>query len=129
MTASIRVGPPPERAFPRKQDVDEAYFRLGCRMLEADARGPGAFAAFGTHDRRLIERLRTHAHEAAVPPESFEFEMLYGIQRPEQLRLAAERTRLRVLISYGDYWFPWFMRRLAERPANVWFVVRGIFAR
>jgi proline dehydrogenase len=118
---------PPDRAFPRKRDVDENYFRLARMMVGEPARRAGAFAAFGTHDVALIERLRGHLREAAVPRDAFEFEMLYGIQRAEQRRLAAEGERMRVLISYGDYWFPWFMRRLAERPANVWFVARSLF--
>jgi proline dehydrogenase len=61
-----------------------------------------------------------------VPKSGYEFAMLYGIQRPQQLRLAREGQRLRVLISYGEYWFPWYMRRLAERPANVWFVAKNM---
>ena len=63
-----------------------------------------------------------------MPTSAYEFAMLYGIQRQQQLRLASEGKRLRVLISYGEYWFPWYMRRLAERPANVWFVVRRIIS-
>jgi proline dehydrogenase len=62
-----------------------------------------------------------------VPREAYEFEMLYGIQSAEQVRLAAEGYRMRVLISYGAEWFPWYMRRLAERPANLWFVARNLF--
>jgi proline dehydrogenase len=62
-----------------------------------------------------------------VPASAYEFAMLYGIQRQQQLRLATAGQRLRVLISYGEYWFPWYMRRLAERPANVWFVIRTMF--
>ena len=62
-----------------------------------------------------------------IEPSPYEFAMLYGIQRNQQLRLAREGIRLRVLISYGEYWFPWYMRRLAERPANVWFVIRTLW--
>ncbi len=118
---------PPEKAFPRKRDVDESYFRLACTLVGEPARRAGTFAAFGTHDVALIERLRRHLREAGVPREAFEFEMLFGIQRAEQRRLAAEGEHMRVLISYGAYWFPWFMRRMAERPANVWFVARSLF--
>jgi proline dehydrogenase len=82
----------------------------------------------GTHDPRLIERLTALIAEKGVPASAYEVEMLYGIQRPLQTRLVAEGRRLRVLISYGEYWFPWYMRRLAERPANVWFVVRNMFS-
>ncbi len=81
----------------------------------------------GTHDDRLIERLRAVIAEHHVPPTAYEFEMLYGIQRPLQARLVREGAPLRVLISYGEFWFPWYMRRLAERPANVLFVAKSMF--
>ena len=82
---------------------------------------------FGTHDLSLIESIRAHARSAGVTPDGFEVHMLYGIQKPAQLRLAQDGVQVRVLIAYGDYWFPWYMRRLAERPANVWFVVKSLF--
>ena len=119
---------PAERAFPRKADVDEAYFTLACRILEQPGAGDGLRLAVGTHDARLVERLRARAGEREVPRSAYEFEMLYGIQRPLQRALVAQGDRLRVLISYGSYWFPWYMRRLAERPANVGFVVRNLFS-
>jgi proline dehydrogenase len=75
----------------------------------------------------LINRLKAWVSRNAVPPSAYEIAMLYGIRRADQQALAAEGQRLRVLISYGDYWFPWYMRRLAERPANVWFVVKSRF--
>src|SRR5207245_2491184 len=81
-------------------------------------------AIFGTHDSSLIRRIEDLARVAALSPQDLEFQMLYGIQREEQVRLAARGYRFRVLISYGDAWFPWYMRRLAERPANVLFVLR-----
>jgi proline dehydrogenase len=114
-------------AFPRKHDVDESYFALASRLLSEDSRRAGVWAAFGTHDRRLIRRIAAHAASGGVPRDGFEFELLYGIQTSEQLRLASEGYRVRVLISYGDSWFPWYMRRLAERPANLLFVVRNLF--
>ena len=83
---------------------------------------------FGTHDVALIARIRRHARTPASRRRSYEFHMLYGIQRAEQLRLARDGAAVRVLIAYGSYWFPWYMRRLAERPANVWFVVKSLFA-
>jgi proline dehydrogenase len=118
---------PPDVAFPKKSDVDANYLALARVML-----GPAAGAArsrpvFGTHDTALIAAIRAHAAAAGVPPSVYEFHMLYGIQRGEQLRLAREGAGARVLIAYGSYWFPWYMRRLAERPANVWFVVRSLF--
>ena len=80
-----------------------------------------------THDPRLVDRLARFIDEHAVPPSAYEYAMLYGIQRPLQQRLVQSGRPLRVLIAYGEYWFPWYMRRLAERPANVWFVVKNIF--
>jgi proline dehydrogenase len=118
---------PAEVAFPRKADVDANYFKLCTRLLAPDARKPGALLHIATHDIPLADRLAAHIAQQHVPPSAYEFAMLYGIQRGQQMRLASEGRRLRVLISYGEYWFPWYMRRLAERPANIWFVVRTMF--
>jgi proline dehydrogenase len=117
----------PQVAFPRKADVDANYFKLCTRLLAADARQPGAVLHIATHDVALADRLAAFIDQHDVPPSAYEFAMLYGIQRGQQQRLARGGRRLRVLISYGEYWFPWYMRRLAERPANVWFVVRTMF--
>lgn len=84
---------------------------------------------FGTHDPILIRRIEEVGRSRGLAPKDVEFQMLYGIRAPEQLRLAAAGHRFRVLISYGEAWFAWYMRRLAERPANVLFVVRSLFAR
>lgn len=119
---------PADVAYPRKTDVDEAFLRLSDRLLEAVAAGE-AQAAFGTHDMGLIERVRKQAEARGVEADAYEIQMLYGIQREAQARLARDGHRVRVLISYGEYWFPWYMRRLAERPANVLFVLRNVFAR
>jgi proline dehydrogenase len=119
---------PPSLAFPGKADVDEHYFRLASRMLQPDV-PRGAFLGIGTHDGRLIDRLRSVIAARGAAPSAYEFEMLYGIQRPLQSRLVAEKAPVRVLVSYGEFWFPWYMRRLAERPANVLFVARNVFAR
>ncbi len=118
---------PPELAYPSKRDVDEQYLSLARTMLTADSRASGGRMVFGTHDVDLIATIREHAAGTGVPAPAFEFHMLYGIQRAEQLRLAKQGAVVRVLIAYGAYWFPWYMRRLAERPANVWFVVRSLF--
>ncbi len=120
---------PPERAFPRKKDVDENFFALARQLLSDDARRAGMRAAIATHDRKLIRRVIDFAESTGLSKGSFEFQMLYGIQRAEQVRLAREGWRSGVLISYGSYWFPWFMRRLAERPANVLFVLRHLVPR
>ena len=115
-------------AYPRKKDVDENYFSLAKQMLSDDARAVGLRAAFATHDRKLIQRIIDDAELKKLGKDSFEFQMLYGIQREEQLRLAREGWKSIVLIAYGSFWFPWYMRRLAERPANILFVLRNLFA-
>jgi proline dehydrogenase len=120
---------PADKAFPKKSDVDENYFRLTEQLLSAEARAKGVRAIFGTHDPILIRRIEELARSSNLPPETLEFQMLYGIRRQEQERIAKAGYRFRVLISYGDAWFPWYMRRLAERPANVLFVLRNLFAR
>jgi len=118
---------PPQIAYPRKRDVDENYFTLATRLL-ASARSSGLRGVFGTHDQHLIARIQRHADAAGVSRDAFEFHMLYGIHRAEQVRLAREGYRVKVLISYGEQWFPWYMRRLAERPANLMFVARSMFS-
>ncbi len=119
---------PASVAFPRKADVDEQFFRLSCRML-GDRNAPaGTLLHIATHDGRLVQRLGAFITERGVDDGAYEYAMLYGIQRPLQQRLLSSRRPLRVLIAYGDYWFPWYMRRLAERPANVGFVVKNLFA-
>lgn len=118
---------PPSVAITAKRDVDANYLWLGRMMLDDRARGGSARAVFGTHDERMIAELIGHARATRVAQGTYEFHMLYGIQRAEQLRLAKAREQVRVLIAYGTYWFPWYMRRLAERPANVWFVVKSVF--
>ncbi|MGZ8831700.1 MAG: proline dehydrogenase family protein [Thermoanaerobaculia bacterium] len=116
----------PEIAFPNKRDTDRAYLELSDRMLAAAVAGQGV-AVFGTHDLSLVERIRRRAAELQVPRHSFEVHMLYGIKSGEQQSLASSGVAVRVLISYGSNWFPWYVRRLAERPANVWFVVRNLW--
>jgi proline dehydrogenase len=118
---------PPSVAFPKKPDVDENYYKLCTRLLRPDAQKAGGLLHIATHDIRLADRISAYIEQSKVPASAYEFAMLYGIQRGQQLRLARQGKRLRVLISYGEYWFPWYMRRLAERPANVWFVIRTMF--
>ena len=118
---------PPAMAFPRKQDVDENYFELGRRMLRAKKENRCMRAAFGTHDVTLIRRLANCASAEGFAKKEFEVQMLYGVQRAEQERLASEGCTSIVLVAYGSYWYPWFVRRLAERPANLWFIVRNVF--
>ena len=118
---------PPEVAYPKKADVDGNFFALAVAMLEGLGRKNGFRPVFGTHDLALIDRIRAHAERAGLAARDVEVHMLYGIQRAEQSRLVKDGAVVRVLIAYGAYWFPWYMRRLAERPANVWFVVRSVF--
>ena len=120
---------PSEIAYPKKSDVDENYFHLAQRLLSPEARRAGVRAALATHDLKLIARISEWAAGQGVSKNQIEFAMLYGIQRDEQLRLAKEGYRCNVLVSYGSFWFPWFMRRLAERPANMLFLLRNVFGR
>jgi proline dehydrogenase len=117
----------PAVALATKRDVDASYVHLGRALLDARARHGASRVVFGTHDTRIIVELCRHARAAGIPAGHYEFHMLYGIQRAEQLRLVSAGECVRVLIAYGTYWFPWYMRRLAERPANVWFVVKSVF--
>ena len=119
---------PAEIAYPAKRDVDENYFSLGQEMLRAQRDGRMFRAAFGTHDSALIQRLADFTAKEGMPKSALEIQMLYGIQRAEQERLAFAGYRSGVLIAYGSYWYPWFVRRLAERPANLWFMVKNLFA-
>ena len=118
---------PPAVAYPEKKDVDEAYFRHSARLLQPDSVAAGTVLHIATHDISLVERLRAVIRERNVSKASYEFAMLFGIQRGAQQQLVSEGESLRVLISYGEFWFPWYMRRLAERPANVWFVLKNLF--
>jgi proline dehydrogenase len=117
---------PADVAFPKKRDVDDNFYRLSCRVLETVGQVPATLLHIGTHDEALIRRLEAFIEGRALPRGSYEFAMLFGIQRAEQQRLAAGGQPIRALISYGEYWFPWYMRRLAERPANVMFVVKNM---
>jgi proline dehydrogenase len=112
-------------AFPAKRDVDATYLALADRLLERAGAG-GTRPVFGTHDLRLLDRIRERAAMLRTAPGAFEVHMLYGIRAAAQRALAGAGVTVRVLISYGRHWFPWYMRRLAERPANVWFVVRHL---
>ena len=118
---------PASIAFPKKADVDENFYALSCRLLADDARAAGGLLHMATHDPVLVDRLTAYIDAHAVPKNAYEFAMLYGIQRPLQQRLLAAGRPLRVLVAYGEYWFAWYMRRLAERPANVLFVVKNLF--
>jgi proline dehydrogenase len=119
---------PAEIALPQKSDVDENYFTLAKEMLLAKKAQPAMRAAFGTHDIEMLRRVSEYAAAAGLTKADVEVQMLYGIQSAEQERLAREGYNSKVLVAYGTHWYAWFIRRLAERPANLWFVVRNFFS-
>ena len=118
---------PPSLAFPKKGEVDRNFVVLSQTLLRARKDGSAGRPVFGTHDPRMIGEANRIAYELGLAKDRYEFGMLFGIRRAEQQRLARTGHRVRVLISYGSAWFPWYMRRLAERPANLWFVAKQIF--
>ena len=112
---------PPELAFPSKREVDENYIRLAKELLDH-----GAYPAIATHDPRMINATLRYAKERGIGAARFEFQMLYGIRREAQRQLIAQGYRLRLYVPYGTAWYPYFMRRLAERPANALFLARNL---
>lgn len=112
----------PEVAFPRKTDVDANYVKLMKRMAAS-----GVFCGVATHDEAIVDEMLRFVREQGVAKSGFEFQMLYGVRRDLQRRLAAEGFGVRVYIPFGTAWYPYFMRRLAERPANVVFLARNFF--
>jgi len=108
-------------AFPAKSQVDQAYLELANRLLD-----DGTYPAFATHDARLIDAIVRRASALGRSKDDFEFQMLYGIRRDLQARLSADGYRVRLYVPYGDAWYPYFMRRLAERPANAFFIARNL---
>ena len=111
-------------AYAARHDVDANYVALAVEMLDAVKAGKDVRIGLGTHDVRLIEQVAEHAAALGLPTTAFEVEMLYGIRVDQQRRLAREGYLVRDLIAFGQHWYPWYMRRLAERPANVLFVLR-----
>ncbi len=110
-----------EVAFPRKADVDANYVKLMKILLEA-----GTFPAIASHDEKIIREALSYVKQHKVARERFEFQMLYGIRRDLQRQIVAEGYNLRLYVPYGDAWYPYFMRRLAERPANVLFLAKNL---
>ena len=109
-------------AFPKKTQVDESYRRLSETLLDR-----GADPALATHDPKMIQHALEYVRRNGVAKDRFEFQMLYGIRRDLQRRLAGDGYRLRLYVPYGDAWYPYLMRRLAERPANLLFLARNLF--
>ena len=112
---------PPSVAFPNKADVDANYIKLTRMLLNSEP-----YHAIATHDENMIAAAIQFAKERKISPDKFEFQMLYGIRRDLQQKLVREGYRMRVYVPYGRYWYPYFMRRLAERPANAWFVLKNL---
>jgi proline dehydrogenase len=111
----------PDVAFPRKQDVDANYIRLMLQLLDH-----GAYPAIASHDENIVLRAISYVRERNITADRFEFQMLYGVGRELQRRLVAEGFRVRLYVPYGNAWYPYFMRRLAERPANVLFLASNL---
>jgi len=113
---------PPMAAFPQKADVDRNYIDLMKLLLDQ-----GEYPAIATHDERMIQQTKAYATERGISKDRFEFQMLYGIRRDLQRQMVAEGYRLRLYVPFGKAWYPYLMRRLAERPANVFFLARHFF--
>jgi proline dehydrogenase len=113
---------PASVAFPRKADVDANYLRLSYRLLES-----GIFHGLATHDEKMIAAIREYARQHGIAPSRYEFQMLYGVRRDLQRDLVRAGYNVRVYVPFGREWYPYFMRRLAERPANVLFLARNFF--
>jgi proline dehydrogenase len=113
---------PPEVAFPDKKDVDENYVRVMKLLLSS-----GTYHGIATHDPNMINATIRYAREHGIGKDAFEFQMLYGIRRNLQEQLAKDGYNMRVYVPYGKHWYPYFMRRLAERPANIWFVMKNLW--
>jgi len=113
---------PPVVALQDRNAIGDAFVALCERLLDADA-----YPGVATHDPEMIDRVRAVARERGIGPDRFEFQLLYGVRRDLQRRLLADGYRMRVYVPYGTEWYPYFMRRLAERPANVLFVLRSVF--
>jgi proline dehydrogenase len=112
---------PKELAYPNKKDVDDSYVQLvEAHLLQ------GGYTAVATHDERIIEQVKRFVREYSIASERFEFQMLYGIAASLQLKLVREGFRVRVYTPFGEAWYPYFSRRIAERPANLWFVLKGM---
>ena len=112
---------PPEVAFPDKKDVDANYIKVMQLLLSS-----GVYHGIATHDPKMIDATVDFAQREGIGKEKFEFQMLFGIRRDLQKQLARDGYNMRIYVPYGKHWYPYFMRRLAERPANVWFVLKNV---
>lgn len=113
---------PKEIAFPKKRDVNENYIKIMKVLLDS-----GIYHAIATHDEKIIKEAISYVNQKNIPKDSFEFQMLYGIRRDLQNKLVKEGWKVRVYLPYGTHWYPYYMRRLAERPANLFFILKNLF--
>jgi proline dehydrogenase len=113
---------PANLAFPEKSKVDANFVHLMKILLSS-----GLYHGIATHDEAMVDATKAYAHEQQIDPASFEFQMLYGVRRDLQKKLVAEGYNVRVYVPFGTEWYPYFMRRLAERPANVLFLAKNLF--
>lgn len=116
-------------AFPKKADTDANFVRLMQMLLSEEARQKGVYAGIATHDDKMINATIAYAQAHNIPPNAFEFQMLYGIRRERQIDLVRQGYQMRIYVPYGKAWYPYFVRRLAERPANLWFFVSNFVRR
>lgn len=119
---------PASVAYPKKADVDAAFVRQMEAMLDASAVGKG-YPGLATHDEKIIEQAKAYAAQKNIDPQHYEFQMLYGVRTTLQEQLIADGYRMRVYVPYGTEWYPYLMRRLAERPANMWFFASNLVRR
>ena len=118
---------PTEVAFPKKADVDSNFISLAEILFSETSLKKGTYPCIATHDEKIIKAIMAEVKKKKVPLKAFEFQMLYGIRPELQRSLASEGYRMRVYVPYGEQWYPYFVRRLAERPANIWFFVKNLF--
>ncbi len=119
---------PEEIAWPDKKDVDASYIRLCERLFSDEARQQGVYPAIATHDEAIIDWVKAHVARRGIGPEDFEFQMLYGVRRDLQQQLVEQGYQMRVYVPYGSQWYPYYMRRLAERPENLGFILRSMLS-
>ncbi len=120
---------PADKAFPQKADVDDNYVKLVHEYMTPGNVQLGAYLEVATHDPKMIDAARHHVTKHEISADKFEFQMLYGIRTATQLELAQQGYQVRVYVPYGTEWYPYFMRRLAERPANIWFIAKNFFTK
>jgi len=118
---------PPEIAFPVKADTDANFIKLMQQLLSQQARQNGVYLGVATHDEKMIEATLAFVRSQGIEANEFEFQMLFGIRREYQERIVAQGYQMRIYVPYGMAWYPYFVRRLAERPANLWFFMSNFF--